>query len=159
MADIDMKEAKYVYGQLREYLDAVDIHYDSNDEEMNVWFACRGDDMRILMDIFIDADAQRIRLASPFETKIPSEMRDEVAVAINKLNFGIVDGHMDLDYETGYIGYNLRIPYRDAVLSVDTFKYLITTTFSTVDAINEKFFLLAEGKITCEQLLNSVFQK
>lgn len=159
MENMDMKEAKYVYGQLREYLDEAGVHYDRNDEEMNVWFAIRGEDIRILLDIFVDADAQIIRLTSPFDTKIPSEMRDEVAIAINKLNFGIVDGHMDLDYETGYIGFNLRVPYRDAVLSSDTFMYLIAATCETVDALNEKFFLLAEGKITCEQLLNAVFKK
>lgn len=156
MADANLKEAKYVYGQLREYLDSINIHYESNDEELNIWFSARGNDMRVLVDIYVEANSQRIRLSSPFETTIPSELRNEVAVAINKLNFGVVDGHVDFDYDSGNLYFNLRILFKDAVLSNDTFRYLLGTTFSTVDALNDKFYLLSEGKITCEQLLNAV---
>lgn len=157
MADSNLKEAKYVYKQLREYLDSNDIKYESNDSEMNVWFGGRGDDMKIVLDIYVDAESQRVRLMSLFETIIPEELRNEVSVAINKLNYGFVNGRVDFEYDSGRLGFSLRIPFMDAVLSDEAFRYMIGTAFTTVDLLNDKFYLLSEGKITCDQLLKTVF--
>lgn len=157
MADSNLKNAKYVYKQLREYLDASGFHYDSNDQEMNVWFAARGNDMRVLADIYVDADMQQIRLVSPFEFKMPKELRNEAAVAINEINYGIVKGRIDYDYESGSIGFSLCNSFEDAVMSNETFHYLVGTLLSSADMLNDKLYLMSEGKISAEQLVRSIF--
>lgn len=151
-----MKNAQNVYKQLRESLDANGIHYDCNDSEMNVWFVARGSERRILVDIYVDSDMQYIKYNSPFEFSIPSEIRGEVAIAINKLNFSIVNGHLMFNYDSGQLSFVLESYFVDSILSDSTFKYLLGTVFSTVNNLSNKFYLLSEGKITVDQLLKDV---
>lgn len=79
-----------------------------------------------------------------------------MAIAINKLNFGIVNGHLMFSYDSGQLSFVLESYFVDSTLSDSMFKYLLGTVFSTVNNLSNKFYLLSEGKITVDQLLKDV---
>lgn len=154
---MDKKQAaQNVYKQLCNYLTEQDIKYDRNDEEMNIWFAMRGDDMRVLLDITIDEKNQMVRGLSPLEFKIPQELREDMARVINQLNFMIVNGCIDYDFETGTVAYRINAYFRDSTLSGGTFHYLIGALVNTVEAFNVKFFLIVNGKMSAQTYLKKL---
>ncbi len=154
---MDKKQAaQNVYKQLRNYLDEQDIKYDRNDEEMNIWFAMRGDDMRVPLDIRIDEKYQMVKVLSPLEFKIPQEFREDMARVINQLNFMIINGCIDYDFETGSVAYRINATFEDSIIGNGTLHYLIGTAINTVEAFNVKFFLIVNGKMSAQAYLKKL---
>lgn len=154
---MDKKQAaQNVYKQLGNYLANQDIKYDHNDEEMNIWFAMRGDDLRILLDITIDEKNQMVKVLSPLEFKIPQELCEDVALVINQLNFMIINGSIDFDFETGSLAYRINATFEDSIIGDGTLHYLIGTAVNTVEEFNDKLYMIANGAMTCKQYLDKL---
>lgn len=156
---MDKKQAALnVYKQLGNYLDNQDIKYDHNDDEMNIWFAMRGDDLRILIDITIDEKKQVVKVFSPLEFKIPQELCEDVAYVINQLNFMIINGCIDFDFETGSLSYRINATFEDSIIGDGTLHYLIGTAVNTVEAFNDKLYMIANGVMTPQQYLKQLVE-
>lgn len=157
---MDKKQAaQSVYDQLRNYLAEQDIKYDHNDEEKNIWFAMRGDDLRILIDIIVDEKSQKIKVLSPLEFKIPQDLREDVALVINQLNFMIINGCVDYDFETGSISFRINATFEDSILGDGTLHYLIGTAVNSVEAFNDKLYMIANGVMTAQQYMNQLLNQ
>lgn len=157
---MDKKQAaQSVYDQLRNYLAEQDIKYDHNDEEKNIWFAMRGDDLRILIDIIVDEKSQKIKVLSPLEFKIPQDLREDVALVINQLNFMIINGCVDYDFETGSVSFRINATFEDSILGDGTLHYLIGTAVNSVEAFNDKLYMIANGVMTAQQYMNQLLNQ
>lgn len=157
---MDKKQAaQSVYDQLRNYLAEQDIKYDCNDEEKNIWFAMRGDDLRILIDIIVDEKSQKIKVLSPLEFKIPQDLREDVAHVINQLNFMIINGCVDYDFESGSVSFRINATFEDSILGNGTLHYLIGTAVNTVEAFNDKLYMIANGVMTVQQYMNQLLNQ
>lgn len=157
---MDKKQAaQSVYDQLRNYLAEQDIKYDCNDEEKNIWFAMRGDDLRILIDIIVDEKSQKIKVLSPLEFKIPQDLREDVAHVINQLNFMIINGCVDYDFESGSVSFRINATFEDSIIGNGTLHYLIGTAVNTVEAFNDKLYMIANGVMTVQQYMNQLLNQ
>lgn len=157
---MDKKQAaQSVYDQLRNYLAQQDIKYDHNDEEKNIWFAMRGDDLRILIDIIVDEKSQKIKVLSPLEFKIPQDLREDVAHVINQLNFMIINGCVDYDFESGSVSFRINATFEDSILGDGTLHYLIGTAVNSVEAFNDKLYMVANGVMTPQQYMNQLLNQ
>lgn len=156
---MDKKQAaQNVYKQLHNYLANQDIKYDHNDEEMNIWFAMRGDDLRILIDITVDEKNQMVKVLSPLEFKIPQELCEDVAYVINQLNFMIINGCIDFDFETGSLAFRMNATFEDSIIGDGTLHYLIGAAVNTVEAFNDKLYMIANGVMTPQQYLKQLVE-
>lgn len=157
---MDKKQAaQSVYDQLLGYLAEQDIKYDHNDEEKNIWFAMRGDDLRILIDIIVDEKSQKVKVLSPLEFKIPQDLREDVALVINQLNFMIINGCVDYDFETGSVSFRINVTFEDSILGNGTLHYLLATAVNTVEAFNDKLYMIANGVMTTQQYMNQLLNQ
>lgn len=154
---MDKKQtAQNAYKQLCGYLQEQDIKYDSNEDEKNIWFAMRGDDLRILIDITVDEKNQMVKVLSPLEFKIPQKLREDVALVINQLNFMIINGCIDYDFGTGNVAFRINATFEDSLIGNGTLHYLIGTAVNTVEAFNDKLYMIANGVMTPQQYLNKL---
>lgn len=157
---MDKKQATQdVYNQLRGYLEEQDIKYDHNDDEKNIWFAMRGDDLRILIDITVDEKNQMVKVLSPLEFEIPQELREEVALVINQLNFTIINGGIDYDFESGRLAFRINATFEDSIIGNGTLHYLIGTAVNTVEAFNDKLYMVANGVMSAQQYLKQLLDQ
>lgn len=157
---MDKKQAaQNVYDQLRGFLAGQNIKYDCKDDEKNIWFAVRGDDLRILIDITVDEKNQMVRVLSPLEFKIPQELREDVAIVINHLNFIIVNGCIDYDFESGSLLFRINARFKDSILGDGTLYNLIGAAVNTVEAFNDKLYMIANGVMTTQQYLNQLLSE
>lgn len=133
--------------------------YDHNDEEKNIWFAMRGDDLRILIDIIVDEKSQKIKVLSPLEFKIPQDLREDVAHVINQLNFILINGCIDYDFESGSLAFRINATFEDSILGDGTLHYLIGTAVNSVEAFNDKLYMIANGVMTAQQYMNQLLNQ
>ena len=78
---------------------------------------------------------------------------DYTLMAVCMANHGLVRGSFDYDISDGEIRYRLTAAYRDSVLGPDLFEYMIGAAASTVEAYNDRFFMLAKKMITIEKFI------
>lgn len=156
MSDSNLKAAEHVFEQLCDCLNNKGIQYQCDQSNLNAWFVAAKESISTFFDIFVIDKPQHIRLLAKLECTIPPELRGKTAIAVNKLNFAFIDGSMVFDYDSGDLFYRLPILFEDCELSENTFGYMIVSSFNTVNSISRTFSLLAEGKITTDELLKQI---
>ena len=90
---------------------------------------------------------------SRFPFDIPEDKRVDAAIAVCVANYYLVDGSFDYDITEGTITFRLTSSYRESSLGEDLFEYMIMCSAATVDAYNDKFFMLAKGMMTVQQFI------
>lgn len=149
----NVKKAKEVYDALCRMLDDRDWKYEPHDDKLLIRSGVKGDDLPVEFIMLVNPRNEVVQFLSSLPFKMPEDKRVEGALAVCAANYGLVDGSFDYDLSDGEIRYRLTCNYRDNMLSADQFEYMIMVSASTVDRYNDKFFLLAKGKMTIEEFM------
>lgn len=149
----NVKKAKEVYDALCRMLDDRDWKYEPHDDKLLIRSGVKGDDLPVEFIMLVNPRNEVVQFLSSLPFKMPEDKRVEGALAVCAANYGLVDGSFDYDLNDGEIRYRLTCNYRDNMLSADQFEYMIMVSASTVDRYNDKFFLLAKGKMTIEEFV------
>jgi len=149
--DKKLKRAENVFQTLCGMLDALEIKYEKAEKDLVVNFYIKGEDvpMRFLMNI--DADRELICLTSPIFVKFEGDKRLDGAIATCQANFRLADGSFDYDFSRGIVAYRMTSSYIESLISKDLFQYMLVIACRTVDEFNDKFMLLAAGKLPLEE--------
>lgn len=149
----NMKKAQEVYATIIRMLDTRDWKYSKHEEDLLIKSVLRGEDLPVEFILVVNPRNQVVQFISRLPFDIPEDKRVDGAIAVCTANYGLIDGSFDYDLRDGEIRYRLTCSYRDSQLSEDLFEYMIMTAASTVDNYNDRFFMLAKGRMTVQQFI------
>lgn len=152
MSDAEkMQLAQELYGTLCSFMEKKGFHYDKFDKDLMVMTAGKGEDLTIILSININTTLNLINVNSimPFEVK--DDYLVQTAIAIAYANYGCVLGHFDLTRDKKII-FSLNTAYNDCIIGEDLFEYLFGATISIVDKFNDRFAIVANKKLSLEQI-------
>ena len=91
---------------------------------------------------------------------MPEDKRVEFALAVCAANYTLIDGSFDYNIRNGKILFRMTSSYRGGIFSEnlifitkDMFKYMIAVAISTVEKYNDKFLMIAKGRMTIQQFI------
>ena len=152
MADAkQLKNAQSVYNTMCAMLDEKNVRYEKHLDDLVVTFTMQGDDIPMHFIINIDAERELVRLLSPLPLTFEGESRLNGAIATSCVNYLLADGSFDFDYNTGRVLFRMTSSYMDSLLSKELFEYMVAVAGYTIDEYNDKFLLLAKGKLPIEE--------
>ncbi len=148
----DAKAARSMYTMLCRTLEDIGYHFQQNDEALDVHFEVHGDGLPMDLTISIDPERDLIRLLSFLPFKVPEEKVSEVAMGVCQINDILINGNFDLGIERRRVTFRMVQCYRDSLLDMEVFKYMIFVSLNTIDEYSEKLYLLSRGKIGLDEL-------
>ncbi|MBQ4071018.1 MAG: hypothetical protein IJD51_01210 [Clostridia bacterium] len=153
MADNNkMMQANEAYETLCLALDSRGWTYTKDEEGLEVKAEVIGNDIDITLRIKVDPERLLVSLFSDLSYTVPEDSRVEVAVALAMINYATVDGNFDYNFSTGRIIFRLTSRFRESLVGTELFNYMIGVSCSTIDAYNDKLFMIGKGRYTLEEL-------
>ena len=149
----NMIRAKEVFNTLCNALDARGWKYEKMEEQLAGLFAVSGDDIPMHFQVRVDAERELVRLTSPLMFNMPEDKRIDGALATCAASFPLADGTFDYDLSDGSIAFRMTATYRDSDIGETLFQYMLTCASFVVDEYNDKFMMLAKGKVDIEAFL------
>lgn len=149
----ELQRAKEVYADLIDMLDSRGWKYEKFENDLVVRSGIKGDDLPIEFIVFVKPKNQVVQFMSKLPFDVPKDKRIDVAVAVTVANYGLVDGSFDYDISDGELRYRLTSSYRESNLGADLFEYMIMCAASTIDAYNDRFFMLTRGMIDVQKFI------
>lgn len=152
----EMKQAKVAFSTLCEMLDDRKWHYRRDDEKLTISCGVNGDDIAINVVMKIDPDKQLLVFYSTMPFEAPEGRRDEMAVAVSRANWGMIDGSFDFNYLNGKIIFRLTSSIRESLVGKDMFAYVLDVAVGTVDEYNDKFEKVANGNMSIDEVIKFI---
>ena len=146
-------KAKRVYATIIASMDAQNLKYTRDDENLRVNLTFSTDDLDVSLRFFVDENRQLVRLLSFLPGSFPEDKRVEGAVATCIANHGMVDGSFDYDFSDGEIVFKLVNSYRDSDISTEVVAYMLRVALGMVDQYNDRFRDVADGSMSLGEFL------
>ena len=150
---MNMIKAEAVFDTLIDMLDTRDWKYEKHEEKLLIKSCIKGDDIPIEFIVVVNPKNEVVQFISSLPFKMPEDKRVDGALAVCVANYGLVDGSFDYDLRDGEIRYRLTSSYRESIVGADLFEYVIMVAASTVDQYNDKFLMIAKGRMTIQQFI------
>lgn len=155
MSEVNMEKAQQTYEKLCSMLDSRKWNYDRIDDKLTIKSGVKGDDLPIDFVMRVNPRNEVISFFSWMPYKVPEDKRVDLALAICTANYGFVDGSFDFDLSDGSILFRLTSSYKDTEVSTELLEYMLVVSASTVDAYNDKFFMISKGMLSLAQFIES----
>lgn len=156
MEDKNLKQAQAVYKTFCDMLDGRNWHYKKDDEKLEIKCGAQGDDLPMELKIMVDSKRLLIAIYSFMPFEVPESRRKEMAVAVARANYGMVDGSFDYDYNTGKIVFRITSSYRDSLVGKDMCEYLLMCACFTIDRYNDKFLVISKNDMTIDEIIKFI---
>lgn len=147
---------KQIYDSICAYLDGENWKYEKFEEDGVIRYHVDGDDLKMPFVWFIDEAHQVIRVFSQLPFKMPEDKRVEGAVAVSCINDCIINGCFDYKMGDGTICFRMSQAFMGSILGDELYQYLLGCSIQTVDAYNDKLFMLSKGMLSLQDLLKSL---
>ena len=144
-------EAKVMFNTLCQTLDNMNWRYEKDAQNLVVRTSAVGQGLSMKLNLHVDADRQVMYLKSPMPFAIPQNVYDTVAKAAIIANYSMLNGSFEFDFDTGYLGFKMVVPYMESILSEKVCHYLIILSCNMTDKFNNKFQALAEGRMSVSE--------
>ena len=151
--EVLQQQAKATFETLCYALEAEELKFERNDEELTVNFGVQGDDIPIRLTFRVDPKAQVVSLFSFLPFHVKEDKRVEAALAVTFANYGFINGSFDYDITDGKILFRMVSSFRDSLLGEELFAYMLHATVSVVDRYNDKFMMISNGMFTFQQFV------
>ena len=148
-----MANGKKVYAQIRKVLDKMDWKYTPHDDDLVISSGIKSDDLPIEFLIVVNDDKEIIQYYSKLPFSMPEDKRVDGAIVVAVANYGMVNGSFDYDINDGEIRFRLTQSYVDALPSQEFIEYMIGVSSNTVDAYNDKFFMVAKNMLSVSDFI------
>lgn len=142
-----------IYEMFKTHLDAHDISYKADEEDLMITLTVNGEDLPQPTVIRVLDDRNVVQIVSPIPCTIPEEKRLDAAVAVAVANRGMVNGCFEYDMGDGTILFRVAQSFAGTDFSDELIRYMLTIVFFTTDKFNDKFFMLAKGMMSLEDFL------
>ncbi len=148
-------KAREVYNSLVNMLNTRDWNFSQDDEELVVNARINGEDLPIDFIIRVIDKSEVIQFRSSLPIKMPEDKRVEGAIAVSVANYGMINGSFDYDIRDGELVFRLTTSYTGSTLSDDLLEKMIYISAGTIDRYNDRFFMLAKGKMTLDEFISA----
>lgn len=155
MEDKELKQARIVFNTFCSMLNKGGWKYHKDDDEMHIECGVAGDDLPLLLHINIDADRELIRLHSSLGN-VPRGKRSEAALAICAINYLLINGCFDYDYNDGEMVFRLVNSYAGSIVGEEMCKYIFMCSCLTVDKYNDLIVKYMLGGMSLEELIAKI---
>ena len=152
MDNKNLKQARAAFVSLCNVLDADEWHYEKDADEMEIDCTAQGDDLPIPIRIRVDGERLLVSLYSRLPFTVSEDRRREMAVAVSRANYNMVDGSFDYDISNGYILFRITGSIRKSLIGENALRYLVYCACNTVDNYNDKFLMVAKSAMTCDEV-------
>ena len=144
------------YKSMCKMLDDRGWTYDKDEEKYKISCDVSGDNGSLDVRMYLDAEREVAITWVFVGLKVPEDMRETVAHAVNVINYCLVHGAFDFGQEKGNLLYRCTSSYRDSVVSEEWFKYLINVAVNTADDYSEKLRRVVKGYLTIDELYDEL---
>lgn len=151
--ELNMQKAQEVYATIIRMLDNMEWKYEKHEDDLLIKSGVKGDDLPIEFIMVVRPKNQVVQFISSMPFNMPEDKRVDGAIAVCVANYGLIDGSFDYDLRDGEIRFRLTCSYRESTLSEELFNYMVMVSASTVDNYNDKFFMIAKGRMTVQQFI------
>lgn len=152
---INTATASEIFNMICSSLDKLKIKYEKNDVDLSVKCVIFGRDIPIDTKLYVDIENKLIVFQSNLKTVFPPEKIVNAAVAINAVNFNVIDGAFGLDVLNGTVDFKLSCSFEERQVTNDLVAYIILCSFNTVDAVNDKLEQLLKEEIELEEFIKN----
>ncbi|MDE6690946.1 MAG: YbjN domain-containing protein [Clostridia bacterium] len=146
-----LKNARNVFNTLCGMLDEKDFHYEIHEDDLVVTFGMQGENMPMQFVINIDDKRDLVRVLSLLPFEFAEDKRVDAAIATCQINYRLADGSFDFDCKTGRVIFRMTSSYKDSLISMEVFEYLIAVASFTIDQYSDKLLMLSKGTVTVEE--------
>lgn len=151
-----LREARTAFSTLCKALDGHNWRYKKNEQELRIDCGAQGEDLPMDLIIKVDADRYLVTLLSHMPFVVPQDKRLDMAVAVSVANNCLVDGSFDYDIKSGHIFFRMTSSYMESTLGAEAFFYIVLCSCKTIDDFNDKFLMIAKGRMTIEQFIDAL---
>lgn len=152
LLDKQQKQAEEALETLCIALDQRGWSYEKDEENLQIKTDVLGDDMDMALRIRVDPVNLLVSLYSELPFTVPESKRVEMAIALSMINYATVDGNFDYNFGTGRVIFRLTSRFRDSIMGVEMFDYMIGVSLGTIDAYNDKIFMVGMDRYSLEEL-------
>ena len=107
------EQAKKMYNIFCQTLDAIDLKYTEEEEDLRIRLSARGEDLPMELVIRMNVEMQLVQIISRIPCEMPEDKRIDGAIAISAINNKMVNGCFDLDLSDGVIFFRMSSSFRD----------------------------------------------
>lgn len=151
-----LQTARDNFSKLCAVLDDNKFKYEKNDDELSIHCLAKGKEMPVEIIIKFNPQLEIVSLLSPLPFTVKEESRNSAAVAVARINFGMVDGNFDFNYSTGKLVFRLTASFANSILGKDAFEYVLFTSLQTVEEYNGKLLTVCEKNMSVDQIYNFI---
>ncbi len=151
----NMEKAKETFDTLCQMLDKRGWHYEKHEDILTIKSGVKGDDLPIEFIMRINPKNEVVSFISWLPFTVEESKRIDVALAICVANYGLSDGSFDYDLTDGEILFRLTSSFKDSALGENLFEYMLRMSATTIDAYNDKLFMVSKGAMTLQQFIDS----
>ncbi len=149
-----LDRAREVYAVICQALDELKTPYTKSQNEFSAQLNLTGRNRSVNANIRVDYENELVTLVSLLPIKIPNDRYFEGAVAINAVNFIVQDGGFAYNIENGEVAFRLNCSYNSREITKELVVYILTCSFTTVDAVNDKLNKLVTSETELETFVS-----
>ena len=116
MAELDFAKASEVYRTLVSMLDHIGWSYEKDEENFIIKSGVKGDDLPVEFIVIVKPRNEVVQFISHLPFDMPEDKRIDGAIAINVINWKLVDGSFDYNIADGSMMFRMTSSYRESTL-------------------------------------------
>ena len=152
----DNKTVAKWYKAMCKMMDKNGFTYDKDEEKYKNSFKMSGDNGEMDVRMYLDAEREVAITWVFLDLKVPEDMRETMAHAVNVVNYCMVHGAFDFGQEKGNLLFRCTSSFRDSVVSEDWFYYLLGISVTTADNYLGKLRRVAKGYLSVDELYDEL---
>ena len=141
---------------VKAYYDSQGWKYDYNEDE-NVFYMRMSlkvvDGCRVITDVQND---KTFITYSIFPIKIPVEKRLAMAEYLTRVNYGLIHGNFEMDFEDGEVRYKVTTCCGPIEMDLNSMETVIDCGFYMLDRYGEGILSILYGNVTPEQAIKNI---
>ena len=150
----NIEHARKQFNTLIDMMNSNELKFTKHEDNLSISSGFNTEDFPVEYFIKIDVEREIAVFMSKLPFTMPEEKRVDGAIAVGVANNGIVNGSFDYNIASGEIYFKMAAPFCGGVdLSQDVFAYLTFVGTSTIDAYNDKLFMISKGMMTVSDLM------
>ena len=151
----NLEHARKQFNTLIDMMNSNGLKFTKHEDDLSISSGFITEDLPVEYFIRIDAEIEMAVFISKLPFTMPEEKRVDGAIAVCIANNnGVVNGSFDYNIASGEIYFKMAAPFCGGVdLSQDVFHMLTFVGTSTVNAYNDKLFMISKGMMTVSDLM------
>ena len=156
-------QARAAYSTLCQTLDNMKWNYKKEEKNgsFNVYTRVNGKNGIVMkLNIAVEPERSVMYIKSPLDfIKVPPERRDNVAIAITRINWTMLDGCFEMNCADRLVNFKMVKPFMDSTLGTESIETMIVLVCQMVDAYNTYILDVSSGRMTIAELEEALNKK